>query len=79
MLNLLFLLSPSRIWDTVKGQVQTEFADITSDDANLYTKPDRGHLSVDYKCMKWLSLDSKVHDFFEFMQKSGFIIAVPSV
>ncbi|KAF2313847.1 hypothetical protein GH714_018285 [Hevea brasiliensis] len=48
-----------KIWDTVKGQVQTEFADITSDDANLYTRPERGHLSVDYTCMKWLSLDRK--------------------
>ncbi|KAJ9154544.1 hypothetical protein P3X46_027864 [Hevea brasiliensis] len=48
-----------KIWDTVKGQVQTEFADITSDDANLYARPERGHLSVDYTCMKWLSLDRK--------------------
>ncbi|XP_037491320.1 WD repeat-containing protein 43 isoform X2 [Jatropha curcas] len=48
-----------KIWDTVKGQVQTEFADITSNDADLYTKAERGHLSVDYTCMKWLSLDRK--------------------
>ncbi|OAY27702.1 WD repeat-containing protein 43 isoform X2 [Manihot esculenta] len=48
-----------KIWDTVKGHLQTEFADITSYDANLFTKPERGHLSVDYTCMKWLSLDRK--------------------
>ncbi|KAJ6722146.1 hypothetical protein OIU85_025151 [Salix viminalis] len=48
-----------KIWDTLKGQVQTEFADITSSEGNLYAKPERGHLSVDYKCMKWLSLDKK--------------------
>ena len=50
-----------QIWDTLKGQVQTEFADIISTDTtNLYSKPERGHLSVDYTCLKWLSLDSKV-------------------
>ncbi|CBI22945.3 hypothetical protein VitviT2T_006062 [Vitis vinifera] len=49
-----------KIWDTLKGQVQTEFADIISTDTtNLYSKPERGHLSVDYTCLKWLSLDSK--------------------
>ena len=55
--NLLFSF---QIWDTIKGQLQTEFADITSSEGNLYAKPERGHLSVDYKCMKWLSLDKKV-------------------
>ncbi|KAF8387768.1 hypothetical protein HHK36_026423 [Tetracentron sinense] len=45
-----------KIWDTLKGQVQTEFADIISADAtDIYTKSERGHLSVDYTCMKWLS------------------------
>ncbi|KAK9289201.1 hypothetical protein L1049_017675 [Liquidambar formosana] len=49
-----------KIWDTLKGQIQTEFSDVMStDEANLYTKPERGHLSVDYTCMKWLSLDRK--------------------
>ncbi|XP_042518962.1 WD repeat-containing protein 43 [Macadamia integrifolia] len=49
-----------KIWDTLKGQVQTEFADITSTNpGDLYTKPDRGHLSVDYTCMKWLPLEKK--------------------
>lgn len=49
-----------KVWDTLKGQVQTEFADLTSTEASeTYTKAGRGHLSVDYKCMKWLSLDKK--------------------
>lgn len=49
----------------MKGQVQTEFADIVSSgEANLFGKPERGHLSVDYTCMKWLSLDKKVQCFF---------------
>ncbi|XP_031374684.1 WD repeat-containing protein 43 isoform X1 [Punica granatum] len=49
-----------KIWDTVKGQIQTEFADITgSDETNPYIKSDRGHLSVDYTCMKWLAVDGK--------------------
>lgn len=45
----------------MKGQIQTEFADITgSDDMNPYIKPEGGHLSVDYTCMKWLAADGKV-------------------
>ncbi|GFZ09041.1 transducin family protein [Actinidia rufa] len=49
-----------KIWDTVKGQIQTEFADIVSTGGtNLFGKPEKGHLSVDYSCMKWLSLDKK--------------------
>lgn len=53
-----------QIWDTVKGQVQTEFADISSNDTdNFFAKPESKHLSMDYKCMKWLSLDKKVSLF----------------
>ncbi|CAL1413155.1 unnamed protein product [Linum trigynum] len=48
-----------KIWDTLKGQVHTEFADIASTDVSLLAKAERGHLSVDYTCMKWLSLDRK--------------------
>ncbi|XP_022741445.1 U3 small nucleolar RNA-associated protein 12 isoform X2 [Durio zibethinus] len=49
-----------KIWDTLKGQIQTEFADIISSEAtNIYAKAERGHLSIDYKCMKWLSSDNK--------------------
>ncbi|CAN0877372.1 WD repeat-containing protein 43 [Linum grandiflorum] len=48
-----------KIWDTLKGQLQTEFADISSSDVSLLAKSKRGHLSVDYTCMEWLSLDRK--------------------
>lgn len=51
-----------QIWDTVKGQLQTEFSDIAlNDETNLFTKPEkRGHLSIDYTCMKWVSFNKKV-------------------
>ncbi|XVE65571.1 hypothetical protein DITRI_Ditri08aG0010400 [Diplodiscus trichospermus] len=49
-----------KIWDTLKGQIQTEFADIVSSEpTNIYAKAERGHLSIDYKCMKWLSFEKK--------------------
>lgn len=43
--------------------MQTEFADVVSNDStDLFSNNERrrGHLSVDYTCMKWLSLDKKV-------------------
>ncbi|KAJ6846318.1 WD repeat-containing protein 43 [Iris pallida] len=57
-----------KIWDALKGQLQTEFADIASssspddDDAPLVgarSERGRGHLAVDYKCMKWVQLKPK--------------------
>ncbi|KAL3505677.1 hypothetical protein ACH5RR_031059 [Cinchona calisaya] len=44
-----------KMWDTLKGGVQTEFADIVSTETrnDFFSKPERGHLSVDYKCMAW--------------------------
>ncbi|CAA0817539.1 transducin family protein / WD-40 repeat family protein [Striga hermonthica] len=48
-----------KIWDTVKGQVQTEFVDIASNETSIFGKKDEGHLSMDYTCMKWLPLDKK--------------------
>ncbi|KAJ9537097.1 hypothetical protein OSB04_029830 [Centaurea solstitialis] len=49
-----------KIWDTIKGQVQTDFANIAStDETDFFAKPEGGHLSVDYTCMKWLSLEKK--------------------
>ncbi|KAF5192144.1 Wd repeat-containing protein [Thalictrum thalictroides] len=51
-----------KIWDTLQGQVQTEFADLTSstnDITDFYAKSQSGHLSLDYSCMKWLPLDRK--------------------
>ena len=51
-----------QIWDTIKGHVQTDFANIVStDETDLFSKPEGGHLSVDYTCMKWLSLVKKVY------------------
>ncbi|KAJ3683669.1 hypothetical protein LUZ60_013896 [Juncus effusus] len=48
-----------KIWDTVKGQLQTEFADISaSDQLGLLSETKRGHLSLDYTCMKWVQLES---------------------
>lgn len=50
-----------QIWDTVKGQIQTEFADIESSEAtNMFAKKQEGHLSMDYTCMKWISMEKKV-------------------
>ncbi|KAJ6812601.1 WD repeat-containing protein 43 [Iris pallida] len=56
-----------KIWDALKGQLQTEFADIASsspddDDEALggaRSERRRGHLAVDYKCMKWVQLKPK--------------------
>ncbi|KAL5849376.1 hypothetical protein ACOSQ4_007389 [Xanthoceras sorbifolium] len=50
-----------KIWDVLKGQVQTEFADIASTETTslFASKAERQHISVDYTCMKWLSLDRK--------------------
>ena len=58
---IIFLPLYVKIWDTLKGQIQTEFADFfTTDSTSILTKSGKGHLSVDYKCMKWLSLEKKV-------------------
>ncbi|XP_039015727.1 WD repeat-containing protein 43-like [Hibiscus syriacus] len=47
-------------WDTLKVQIQTEFADIVSSEAtSINAKSERGYRSIDYKCMKWLSFDKK--------------------
>lgn len=50
-----------KIWDTVKGQLQTEFADFgsTKTSSDIISRPASGHLSMDYKCMEWLSLEKK--------------------
>lgn len=31
-----------------------------SEEKSIYKKQERGHLSVDYTCMKWFSLEAKV-------------------
>lgn len=49
-----------KIWDTLKGQLQTDFADIISTDATaLSAKSNSGRLSLDYTCMKWMPLEHK--------------------
>ncbi|XP_051128116.1 uncharacterized protein LOC127249389 [Andrographis paniculata] len=49
-----------KIWDTVKGQLQNEFADVSSTDTDsIFGREEGGHLSIDYTCMKWLSLGKK--------------------
>ncbi|KAJ4764491.1 WD repeat-containing protein 43 [Rhynchospora pubera] len=49
-----------KIWDTLKGALQTEFAAISaSDESGLLSENKRGHLSLDYTCMKWVQLPSK--------------------
>ncbi|KAK9153538.1 hypothetical protein Sjap_001018 [Stephania japonica] len=49
-----------KIWDTLKGQLQTEFTDIASTDGtDFFQKSESGHLSLDYKCMKWVPVVRK--------------------
>lgn len=49
-----------KIWDTVKGQIQTEFADIeSSETTGMFAKRQEGHLSMDYTCMKWIPFEKK--------------------
>ncbi|KAD4178519.1 hypothetical protein E3N88_27110 [Mikania micrantha] len=49
-----------KIWDTIKGQVQSDFANIIlTDETNFYGKPEGERMLVDYTCMKWLSLEKK--------------------
>ncbi|KAG6509797.1 hypothetical protein ZIOFF_027803 [Zingiber officinale] len=49
-----------KIWDTIKGQLQTEFSDLSPSDASsILSQPKSGHLSLDYTCMKWVPLERK--------------------
>ncbi|KAL8195879.1 hypothetical protein R6Q57_025369 [Mikania cordata] len=49
-----------KIWDTIKGQLQSDFANIVlTDETDFYGKPEGERMSVDYTCMKWLSLEKK--------------------
>ncbi|KAG5038907.1 hypothetical protein JHK86_019747 [Glycine max] len=52
-----------KIWDTLKGQVHTEFADITSTHSTATTLHHKssinGHLALDYTCIKWFSFEKK--------------------
>lgn len=41
--------------------MQTEFADLASTETkSVFGNQEGGHLSMDYTCMKWFSLEKKV-------------------
>ncbi|KAH0458205.1 hypothetical protein IEQ34_013520 [Dendrobium chrysotoxum] len=50
-----------KVWDALKGQLQTEFSDFrsTSDGSEILFESKKGHLALDFKCMKWVQLESK--------------------
>ncbi|KAL1536856.1 WD repeat-containing protein 43-like isoform X1 [Salvia divinorum] len=49
-----------KIWDTGKGQMQTEFADLASTETkSVIGNQEGGHFSMDYACMKWFSPEKK--------------------
>ncbi|KAM0899200.1 hypothetical protein ACQ4PT_021495 [Festuca glaucescens] len=48
-----------KVWDSVRGQLQTEFADIPAVEVGALAETKRGHLALDYTCMKWVQLSSK--------------------
>ncbi|PON61971.1 WD repeat containing protein [Parasponia andersonii] len=63
--DLLTAFSPSMdlfAISTGDGRIKTEFTDmVASEETSIFNKPERerGHLSVDYTCMKWFSLERK--------------------
>uniref|UniRef100_A0ACD5WYZ7 Uncharacterized protein n=1 Tax=Avena sativa TaxID=4498 RepID=A0ACD5WYZ7_AVESA len=48
-----------KVWDAVRGHLQTEFADIPAVEVGALPETKRGHLALDYTCMKWVQLSSK--------------------
>uniref|UniRef100_A0A0E0CZB7 Uncharacterized protein n=1 Tax=Oryza meridionalis TaxID=40149 RepID=A0A0E0CZB7_9ORYZ len=54
-------MAPAAVWDAVRGHLQTEFADIPPVEVGGGARPGakRGHLALDYTCMKWVQLSSK--------------------
>ncbi|VAI06563.1 unnamed protein product [Triticum turgidum subsp. durum] len=48
-----------KVWDAVRGHLQTEFADIPSVEVGALRETKRGHLALDYTCMKWVQLSTK--------------------
>ncbi|TVU47379.1 hypothetical protein EJB05_06978, partial [Eragrostis curvula] len=49
----------AQVWDAVRGRLQTEFADIPSVEVGAAAEAKRGHLALDYTCMKWVQLSNK--------------------
>jgi hypothetical protein len=52
----------AQVWDAVRGRLQTEFADIPSVEVGAVAESKRGHLALDYTCMKWVQLSDKVRE-----------------
>ncbi|KAL6901926.1 hypothetical protein ACP4OV_004802 [Aristida adscensionis] len=48
-----------KVWDALRGRLQTEFADIPAVEAGAVAETKRGHLALDYTCMKWVQLSNK--------------------
>ncbi|KAM3313824.1 hypothetical protein ACQJBY_032995 [Aegilops geniculata] len=48
-----------KVWDAVRGHLQTEFADIPAVEVGALPETKRGHLALDYTCMKWVQLSTK--------------------
>ncbi|KAL2338994.1 hypothetical protein Fmac_013440 [Flemingia macrophylla] len=49
-----------KIWDTLKGQLWTEFADFAlTRSTTLLDKSINGHLALDYTCINWFSFERK--------------------
>ncbi|PNT77554.1 hypothetical protein BRADI_1g64927v3 [Brachypodium distachyon] len=48
-----------KVWDAVRGSLQTEFADIPAVEVGAVPETKRGHLALDYTCMKWVQLSGK--------------------
>ncbi|GJN08126.1 hypothetical protein PR202_ga26018 [Eleusine coracana subsp. coracana] len=53
------LLPLAQVWDAARGRLQTEFADIPSVEVGAAAEAKRGHLALDYTCMKWVQLSNK--------------------
>ncbi|KAG0462668.1 hypothetical protein HPP92_021144 [Vanilla planifolia] len=72
-----------KVWNTVKGHLQTEFADFSSASENsiIPLKSKMGHLALDYKSMKWVQLESKkktksIQSFLVLGTGSGDVLAL---
>ncbi|KAK3147501.1 hypothetical protein QOZ80_3BG0283130 [Eleusine coracana subsp. coracana] len=48
-----------KVWDAARSRLQTEFADIPSVEVGAAAEAKRGHLALDYTCMKWVQLSNK--------------------
>ncbi|KAF7054191.1 hypothetical protein CFC21_061913 [Triticum aestivum] len=48
-----------KVWDAVRSHLQTEFADIPAVEVGALPETKRGHLALDYTCMKWVQLSTK--------------------